>query len=126
MLFFVKGVNDMLLICYPKCSTCQKAKKWLIENEFSFEERNIVKENPTFEELKSWKEKGNVSLKKMINTSGLLYRQMHLKEKLVNMDEDEVLQLISTNGMLVKRPILVSEKTVLFGFKEKEYETLLH
>lgn len=111
----------MLFVCYPKCSTCQKAKKWLVDNSFEFEERNIVEEHPTFEELKAWKERGNVPLKKMINTSGMLYRQMQLKEKLPTMQEEEVLQLLSTNGMLVKRPILVSEDIVLFGFREKEY-----
>lgn len=114
----------MLFVCYPKCSTCQKAKKWLIENGFEIEERHIVEQNPTYEELKKWQEMGNLPIRKMINTSGMLYKQMQLKEKLNDMSNDEILHLLSTNGMLVKRPILVGNDFVFFGFREAEYNSI--
>ena len=115
----------MLFIYYPKCSTCQKAKKFLEENKVSFEERDIKLQNPNYEELKKWYEKSGYPLKKFFNTSGLLYKEMNLKEKLNNMSEEEKLKLLSTDGMLVKRPLLITEDMVLCGFKENEWKNLL-
>lgn len=114
----------MLFICYPKCTTCQKAKKWLNENNIKFEERHIVDENPTYDELKIWYEKSGLPLKKFFNTSGLLYKEMQLKDKLPNMNEEEMLKLLATNGMLVKRPLLVADNKILVGFKEAEWSDL--
>lgn len=114
----------MLFVCYPKCTTCQKAKKWLTEKGISFEERDIKTENPTKEELEAWYKKSGLSLKRFFNTSGILYKEMKLKDRLPEMTEDEQLTLLSTDGMLVKRPILISDEQVLVGFKEKEWETL--
>lgn len=111
----------MLLVHYPKCSTCQKAKKWLNEKGVEFEERNIKDENPTKEEVKAWHEKSGMPLKKFFNTSGMIYREMQLKDKLPDMTEEEQYELLSTDGMLVKRPILVGEDFVLVGFKEAEW-----
>ena len=115
----------MLFIEYPKCTTCQKAKKWLLGNGITFEDRNIKEENPTYEELKGWYEKSGFPLKKFFNTSGLIYRSMNLKEKLPNMTEDEQLKLLATDGMLVKRPLIISEDLIIVGFREKEYEEKL-
>lgn len=111
----------MKYICYPKCTTCQKAKKWLDDNGLSYELRDIKENNPTFEELDGWYKKSGLPLKKFFNTSGLLYKSMQLKDKLPAMTEEEQLKLLSTDGMLVKRPILVNGDTVLVGFKEKEW-----
>ena len=108
-------------ICYPKCTTCQKAKKWLDDNKIEYELRDIKQENPTLEELTEWYKKSGLPLKKFFNTSGLLYKSMDLKNKLPDMTEDEMLQLLSTDGMLVKRPILVGNGFVLVGFKEVEW-----
>ena len=112
----------MLVFVYRKCSTCQKALKWLEENQVEFEERAIVEDNPTYEELKEWYEMSGLALKKFFNTSGLLYKEMGLKDKLKDMTEEEQLRLLATNGMLVKRPLVVGEDFVLTGFKEKEWE----
>lgn len=112
----------MLVLVYRKCSTCQKALKWLEENKVDFTERPIVEENPTYEELKEWYEKSGLPLKKFFNTSGLIYKDMKLKDKLPAMTEEEQLELLATNGMLVKRPLVVGEDFVLTGFKEKEWE----
>ena len=114
----------MLFVCYPKCTTCQIAKKWLTEKGISFEERDIKTENPTKEELEAWYKKSGLPLKRFFNTSGILYKEMKLKDRLPEMTEDEQLTLLSTDGMLVKRPILISDEQVLVGFKEKEWETL--
>ncbi len=111
----------MLFVCYPKCSTCKKAEKWLNENNITYDFRDIKLENPSFDELKDWYTKSGLPLKKFFNTSGMLYRQMELKDKLPSMSEDEMLRLLSTDGMLVKRPILVSDEKVLVGFREKEW-----
>ena len=97
----------MIFICYPKCSTCQKAKKWLDEHDIVYNERHIVEENPTYDELKEWHKKSGLPLKRFFNTSGLLYKEMKLKDKLSEMSEEEQLKLLATNGMLVKRPIVV-------------------
>lgn len=111
----------MLFICYPKCSTCQKAKKWLEANNIEYKERHIVEENPTYDELKDWHSKSGLPLKKFFNTSGLLYKEMKLKDKLPAMSEEEQLKLLASNGMLVKRPLLVNGDTVLVGFKEADW-----
>ena len=111
----------MLFICYPKCTTCQKAKKWLDEHNVDYTERHIAEDNPTYDELKDWYVKSELPLKKFFNTSGLLYKEMRLKDKLPTMSEEEQLKLLATNGMLVKRPILVMEDKVLVGFKEAEW-----
>lgn len=108
-------------ICYPKCTTCQKAKKWLDENKIEYELRDIKLNNPTQKELTEWYNKSGLPLKKFFNTSGLLYKSLDLKNKLPDMTEDEMLQLLSTDGMLVKRPILVADNFVLVGFKESEW-----
>lgn len=108
-------------ICYPKCTTCQKAKKWLDDNKIEFEFRDIKEDNPTFEELCEWHKMSGLPLKKFFNTSGLLYKSMGLKDKLAAMSEEEQLKLLSTDGMLVKRPLLIGEGFVLAGFKEKEW-----
>lgn len=115
----------MLLIHYKKCSTCQKAKKWLEEQGFEFTERDIKEQNPTGEELKNWHEKSGMPLKKFFNTSGMIYREMKLKDKLPDMTEEEQYELLASDGMLVKRPILVTETAVLTGFSEKEWGKLL-
>ena len=112
----------MLFICYPRCTTCKKAQKWLDDNGFQYELRDIKENNPTYDELKNWHAKSGLPLKKFFNTSGLLYKSMELKDKLPTMTEDEQLKLLSTDGMLVKRPILVNEDTVLVGFKEADWE----
>ena len=112
----------MLVLVYHKCSTCQKALKWLDEHKIFFEARPIIEENPTYEELKEWYEKSGMPLKKFFNTSGMLYKQMNLKDKLPEMSEDEQLKLLATDGMLVKRPLVVGEDFVLTGFREKEWE----
>lgn len=111
----------MLFIEYPKCSTCQKAKKWLDENGVEYTDRHIIENNPTYEELKEWYEKSGLPLKKFFNTSGMLYKSMQLKDKLPDMSEEEQLKLLSTDGMLVKRPLIVSDDVILTGFREKEW-----
>lgn len=115
----------MIFLCYPKCSTCQKAKKWLLEHHVEFEERHIVESNPTYEELKKWHEMSGLPCKKFFNTSGLVYKELQLKDKLPAMSDDEMLKLLATNGMLVKRPLLVDEDQVLIGFKESEWKERL-
>ena len=136
----------MLFVCYPKCGTCQKAKKWLDAKEIKYTERYIHQENPTYEELKLWHQMSGLPLKKFFNTSGLLYKSMQLKDKLPQMSEEEMLHLLATDGMLVKRPLAILEQAdgqtdgpadfvqglgaaaavrVLVGFKENEWETAL-
>ena len=115
----------MLFIQYPPCSTCQKAKKWLDARCVAYTDRHIKEQNPTYEELKTWYTMSGLPLKKFFNTSGLLYKSMNLKEKLPAMTEEEQLKLLSSDGMLVKRPILVKGDKVLTGFKEAEWENLL-
>ncbi len=115
----------MLFIEYPPCSTCQKAKKWLDAKEVSYTDRHIKEQNPTYEELKAWYERSGLPLKRFFNTSGLLYRSLDLKDKLPTMTEEEQLQLLASDGMLVKRPLVITETAVLTGFKEKEWEEKL-
>ena len=110
----------MLFIEYPKCSTCKKAKKWLDEKQISYTDRHIVEENPTYEELKEWYQKSGMPLKKFFNTSGLLYKELQLKDKLKDMSEEEQLKLLASNGMLVKRPLVVDGDMVLTGFTESQ------
>lgn len=112
----------MLVLVYRKCSTCLKALKWLEDNQIEFTERPIKEENPTYEELKAWYQMSGLPLKKFFNTSGLIYKDLGLKDKLPTMSEDEQLQLLATNGMLVKRPLVIGDDYVLTGFKEKEWE----
>ena len=111
----------MLFVEYPKCTTCQKAKKWLDENGFEYTDRHIKEQKPTYNELKSWYAQSGLPLKKFFNTSGLLYKSMGLKDKLPVMSEEEQLKLLATDGMLVKRPIIVTDTVVLTGFREKEW-----
>lgn len=108
----------MIFICYSKCGTCRKAKKWLQDNAVEFEERDIKTNNPTLEELTLWHKKSGLPLKKFFNTSGTLYKSMKLKEKLPQMNEKEQLELLASDGMLVKRPILITDDIILVGFKE--------
>ena len=115
----------MLFIHYPKCTTCQKAKKWLDGNGITYTERHIVENNPSYEELKEWHAKSGLPLKKLFNTSGLMYKEMQLKDKLPAMSEDEQLKLLASNGMLIKRPLVMDGETVLVGFKEADWEEKL-
>ena len=115
----------MLFIEYPPCSTCQKAKKWLEDNAITYTDRHIKENNPTYEELKAWYSRSGLPLKKFFNTSGLLYKSMNLKERLPAMSEEEQLRLLATDGMLVKRPLVVTDDIVLTGFKEAEWKKLL-
>ena len=112
----------MLFIQYPPCSTCQKAKKWLDARGVAYTDRHIKENNPTYEELKAWYEKSGLPLKKFFNTSGLVYKSLGLKDKLPTMTEDEQLHLLATDGMLVKRPLVIGDDFVLTGFKEKDWE----
>ena len=115
----------MLFIQYPPCSTCQKAKKWLDERGIAYTDRHIKEQNPSYEELKQWYQRSGLPLKKFFNTSGLLYKSMNLKEKLPTMTEEEQLRLLATDGMLVKRPLIVTDNGILTGFKVGEWEKLL-
>lgn len=115
----------MVFLCYPKCTTCKKAQKWLDENGVEYEVRHIAEENPSYEELKEWHEKSGLPLKRFFNTSGMIYRDMKLKDKLPEMNEDEQLKLLASDGMLVKRPMAIGEDGVLVGFKEAEWSEKL-
>ena len=115
----------MLLICYPRCTTCQKAQKWLDARGAKYDYRNIKDENPTEQELSEWYKASGLPLKKFFNTSGLLYKELKLKDKLPDMSEDEQIALLATDGMLVKRPLLIGDGFVLVGFKETEWEKAL-
>ncbi len=115
----------MLYICYPKCTTCKKAQAWLDDRGVSYELRDIKENNPTYEELSKWYKISGLPLKRFFNTSGLLYKSLNLKDKLPTMSDEEQLKLLATDGMLVKRPILISESSVLVGFKEKEWNEAL-
>ena len=112
-------------ICYPKCTTCQKAKKWLDDNKIEYELRDIKENNPSLDELTAWYKTSRLPLKKFFNTSGLLYKSMELKDKLPNMSEEEQLKLLATDGMLVKRPLIIGKGFVLVGFKESEWSEKL-
>ena len=116
---------SVLFVEYPKCSTCQKAKKWLDEHGVSYEDRHIKEQNPTAEELRIWHEKSGLDIKKFFNTSGMIYKEMRLKDKLPGMTLEEKYALLASDGMLVKRPLLVTDETVLTGFREEEWEKIL-
>lgn len=115
----------MVFLCYPKCSTCKKAQAWLNQREIPYELRLIREENPSAEELKAWQTRSGLPLKRFFNTSGLQYKALKLKDRLPQMSEEEQLELLSSDGMLVKRPLLISEDFVLVGFRETEYEEKL-
>lgn len=115
----------MLFVEYPKCSTCRKAKAWLDNRSAEYDDRHIVEDNPTADELRLWHKMSNLPLRRFFNTSGMLYRELELKDKLPAMSEDEMYDLLASNGMLVKRPLLVLDGTVLVGFREEEWEDLL-
>lgn len=113
---------NMLFICYPKCSTCQKAQKWLDAHDIQYDIRHIKEDNPTEDELKKWHERSGLPLKRFFNTSGLLYKELKLKDRLPEMPDDEKYRLLASDGMLVKRPIIITDNFVTTGFKEKEWE----
>ena len=113
-----------IFIEYPKCSTCKKAKKWLEENNVEFIDRNIVKEKPTFQELNEWIEKSGQELNKWFNTSGLKYKELNLKDKLVTMSDKEKIELLASDGMLIRRPLLITDKGIFIGFKEEIWKVL--
>lgn len=115
----------MLFVEYPKCTTCKKAKKWLDDNHLEYIDRHIKEENPTIEELKDWHKRSGLPLKKFFNTSGLLYKELKLKDRLPSMTEEEQYQLLASDGMLVKRPVIVKDNIVLLGFKEEAWKVLL-
>ncbi len=115
----------MLFIEYPKCSTCKKAKKYLDDNNIKYENRHIVEDNPTKEELKKWIKKYNLDIKKLFNTSGMKYRELNLKEKLQSINDDEKIEILSSDGMLIKRPLLITEDKIIVGYKENEYKELI-
>ena len=112
----------VLFIEYPKCSTCKKAKKWLLDNNIEFEDRNIVEDTPTKEELKKWIKESKKDIKKFFNTSGLKYKELNLKEELTNMTDEEKIKLLSSDGMLIKRPLVITENKILTGFREEEWK----
>lgn len=112
---------NVLFVEYPKCSTCQKAKKWLEEHNINYTDRHIKEQNPTAQELEIWYQKSGLPLKRFFNTSGMLYKSMELKEKLPDMSEEEQFKLLATDGMLVKRPLIIAEDFILTGFKESEW-----
>lgn len=115
----------MIFVNYPKCTTCKHAKKWLEDHNIEFEDRNIKEDNPTKEELMEWHGRSGLPIKKFFNTSGMIYRQQHLKDRLPEMTDEEKYELLATDGMLVKRPVIVTDNLVLTGFKEKEWEEKL-
>lgn len=115
----------LTFVCYPKCTTCKKAEKWLKDNKIEYVFRDIKENNPAFEELKAWYSLSGEPLRKFFNTSGLLYRSLELKDKLPSMSDEEMLELLSSDGMLVKRPLLISDKCVLIGFKESQWRNIL-
>ena len=120
-----RGITlENVFIEYPKCSTCKKAKKWLEENNIEFEDRHIIEETPTVKELTKWIKESELDIKKWFNTSGLKYKELNLKEKLSNMSDKEKIELLASDGMLIKRPILVSDKGIYVGFKEEKWKSL--
>ena len=116
---------ENIFLCYPKCTTCQKAEKWLIEHNIPYTTRHIVEQNPTAEEITAWWKKSNLLLKRFFNTSGLMYKDMNLKERLPEMSDKDQIELLSTHGMLVKRPLLITDEAILVGFKENDWKEIL-
>ena len=121
----MKGLIRLLFLCYPKCTTCQKAKQFLDTHALPYSLRNIKEENPTYDEIKAWQQKSGLPLKRFFNTSGLQYRALELKDRLTQMSEEEQLRLLTTDGMLVKRPLLILEDDVLVGFREAQWKEKL-
>lgn len=121
----LKPEVNMLFVCYAKCETCRKAEKWLNEHGFAFEKRDIKEHNPTADELKQWQKASGLEWKKFFNTSGRVYKENHIRDRLKDMNDEEIVSLLAADGMLVKRPVLIADDKVLLGFKESEYETLL-
>ena len=115
----------ILFVHYPKCTTCQKAKKWLTDNKINFDERHIVEQNPNEKELREWIKKSGLEIKKWFNTTGMKYRELRLKDKLENMNDDEKIKLLASDGMLVKRPVIVTDNWAYTGFKENEWNNKL-
>lgn len=113
-----------IFIEYPKCTTCKKAKKWLEENKIEFEDRNIIEETPTVEELTEWIKSNELDIKKWFNTSGLKYKELKLKDKLPNMSDEEKIKLLASDGMLIKRPLLITDKEIYIGFKEETWKEI--
>lgn len=118
-------MKELLFVQYPKCGTCQKARRWLVERGADFADRHIVEQNPTVEELRRWQRDSGLPLKKFFNTSGNLYKAMNLKDKLPGLTQEEQLELLASDGMLVKRPLLIGRRGVLVGFREEEWENFL-
>lgn len=116
---------ENIFIQYPKCSTCKNAKNWLKENNIEFQERNIVEDVPTGEELKQWIEKSGIEIKKWFNTSGLKYKELNLKDKLPNISDEEKMKLLASDGMLIKRPLFISNKGIFIGFKKEKWQEIL-
>ena len=116
---------ETMFLCYPKCTTCQKAEKWLIEHNVAYAKRHIAEQNPTADEIRQWWQQSNLPLKRFFNTSGLMYKDLKLKDRLPEMSDDEQLELLASNGMLVKRPLVVADGKVLVGFKESEWQSIL-
>ena len=119
-------MSQAIFLCYPRCSTCKKAEKWLTDNDITVKVRNIKEDNPTAQELRLWHEKSGLPLKRFINTSGLKYKELKLKDKLPTMTEEEQYALLATDGMLVKRPIFVDDENILVGFKEQEWQSKIN
>lgn len=119
-------MSESIFLCYPRCSTCQKAEKWLADNDITFKVRNIKEDNPTAQEIRLWHEKSGLPLKRFFNTSGLKYKELKLKDKLPTMTEEEQYALLATDGMLVKRPIFVDDENILVGFKEQEWQSKIN
>lgn len=119
-------MSESIFLCYPRCSTCQKAEKWLADNDITFKVRNIKEDNPTAQEIRLWHEKSGLPLKRFFNTSGLKYKELKLKDKLPTMTEGEQYALLATDGMLVKRPIFVDDENILVGFKEQEWQSKIN
>ena len=112
----------MIFLCYTKCTTCQKARKWLDANDIAYEERHIAEQNPSAAELRTWHERSGLPLRRFFNTSGMLYRQLNLKDRIPSMTDEEIYELLSTDGMLVKRPMIITDEKVLVAFRQKEWE----
>ena len=119
-------MSQAIFLCYPRCSTCKKAEKWLTDNDITVKVRNIKEDNPTAQELRLWHEKSGLPLKRFFNTSGLKYKELKLKDKLPTMTEEEQYALLATDGMLVKRPIFVDDENILVGFKEQEWQSKIN
>lgn len=117
--------KKVIIVCYPKCSTCKKAENWLKENNIEYDYRDIKGQNPTIEELKIWINQSGLPVRRFFNTSGILYREKNMKDKIMSLPINELIEILASDGMMVKRPILISEDNILVGFREKEWEEIL-